>query len=148
MVSGHDVGGVELQVAEMLDGLQDRGRGGPGTSVEELGSDGEATCLALGDALGGYATGTCGCFSGATARKFSTSSSASAPSYISICPESESRAISESIGMFATSGAFEAMTSFRPCEGPNTSLCEPSGMRTYDMLSPIPRLSPPSCLTN
>ena len=46
------------------------------------------------------------------------------------------------------SGAFEAMTSFSPWDGPNTSIVEPSGRRTYAMFSTIPRMSPPSCLTS
>jgi hypothetical protein len=78
MVTRDDVGGVELQVPKALDGFQDRGRGRAHRSVEELRVDRETARLSERDSI--YATGTCGCFSGARSRKLTMSSSDSGES--------------------------------------------------------------------
>src|SRR5207237_2241931 len=110
VVAGDDVRGIELQVSEMRDRLQDRGRCRARQSVEKLRVDREAARLGERDPLDGYATGTCGCFSGATERKLFTSSSNSGESYDSICPTSERCAITGSIGSLPMRGAFDALT--------------------------------------
>src|SRR5438874_5566279 len=134
MVARDDVRRIELEVAEMLDRLQDRAGTGTHSPVEELRADGEAARLGERELIYAeftlYATGTCGCFSGARSRKFTMSSSDSGDSYDSMRPASASLAISGSIGSFAMSGALEAMTSLRPWDGPKTSIVEPSGTRT------------------
>src|SRR5437660_368472 len=118
----------------MLDRLEDRATARTWRTNEELRVDREAARLRERElvyaAIPLYATGTCGCFSGARSRKFTMSSSDSGDSYDSMRPASASFAISGSIGIFAMSGAFEAMTSFSPWDGPNTSIVEPSGRRT------------------
>src|SRR6266550_2967282 len=147
LIPGDHVRRIKLYVPEMLDRVEDRTRRRPAPDVEALSAYGEATGVGEGKGCG-YATATWGCFSGARSRKLTISSSDSGDSYDSMSPASESRAISGSMGSFAMSGAFEAMTSLRPCDGPKTSMCDPSGVRTYAMFSTIPRISPPSCLTS
>lgn len=77
MIASDDVRRVQLEVTEMFDRLEDRGRARTRRAVEELRTDGEAARLCQRDL---YATGTCGCFSGARSRKFTMSSSDSGDS--------------------------------------------------------------------
>jgi len=80
MVASDDVRRIELQVPEVFDRLQDRAGAGTRRPVEELRVDREAARLSERDAVSAYATGTCGCFSGARSRKFTMSSSDSGDS--------------------------------------------------------------------
>src|SRR5207237_3755112 len=73
LVAGDDVRGIELQVSEMPDRLQDRGRCRARQSVEKLCVDGEAAGLGERDTIEGYATWTCGWFCGSTWRELLTS---------------------------------------------------------------------------
>ena len=85
MVARDDVRRIELKVAKMLDCLEDGAGAWTRRAVKELRVDREATCLGERDLLGpellaGYATGTCGCVSGARSRKLTRSSSDSGDS--------------------------------------------------------------------
>ena len=81
MIASNDVRRIQLEVTEMFDRLEDRGRARTRRAVEELRMNGEAARLSQRDrAIFAYATGTCGCFSGARSRKFTMSSSDSGDS--------------------------------------------------------------------
>jgi hypothetical protein len=58
VVSRDDVGGVELEIADVLRGLEERARCGPYRAVEKLPVYRQAPRLGEGDPVGGYATGT------------------------------------------------------------------------------------------
>jgi hypothetical protein len=77
VIASNDVRWIQLEVTEVFDRLEDRGRARTRRAVEELRMDGEAARLSQRDL---YATGTCGCFSGARSRKFTMSSSDSGES--------------------------------------------------------------------
>src|SRR5213079_207576 len=94
------VGRIEPKVAKMRDRLRDRATARTWRSIEELRVDREAARIRERElvyaAIPFYATGTCGCFSGARSRKFTMSSSDSGDSYDSMRPASASFAISGS----------------------------------------------------
>jgi hypothetical protein len=80
VVPRDDVRGVELEIADVLRRLEDRARARSRRAIEELRLDREAARLRERDPVFAYATGTCGCFSGARSRKFTMSSSDSGDS--------------------------------------------------------------------